>query len=905
MQVPWIDPHNPIKSDGSVIAGDRCGLLLDCDAGTLDAYKNGQRLGNIFTGIKPPLIWAVGMDRGVALQANAITDVTEVPTGAGGHQQGRQEAQARVLSRNTASILSEICKPSNLTIVLSSETHCPAEELISSVYQLMGSFVTQWSVHNVPPPPMVVAAQHEVPKWTWGRANSAYTMHRNKLVLTMIRRPYGACGAIGSTTFRRGVHEWELTVDAAEENCWVGVATPDLPLDVIPENLSNHPAKIWWWHCSGRVGTNVDGSLHAERRTKCIKKNRPCKIRLDCDAGTLELFSPGESSEPILLIRNLKACATASGLVPFFYSRAPCRVTLAPSACSEEPLDTTELPSPFVDMDLCVRFVTRAMSLLPHDDKCVPAHDVLLVTQALSFTRSVVDHLKTCVQGADFKPFRAMSMSCTEPGTDSTDCASIMQLITFPQRVIDASKLHAILGSAIALAHRIVAGRTQNGNSVAAIVLPEIVETLEKLQTAFDIVPQMLMDPNLGLRSAARTFAQEHNCTLATAEFYLWCFGGSKDNLDLAQKQALAEFEASERQPAPDGWRQPCDEHWLAQFSDVLTGLAAECVSKLCGGLKHEEDFAVTLFSHRHSPEHGRAIASLLDSIEVDSDMTSSLNSLRQRWIGFTTPVLKTVEDFAIVAMLSHAGILWTSEPQCIETQAALLHAGKEALRVKNFVQDIYRRERTRYATRKTGEAETDAAPASWDVIAAPVLSRAKFLLQFGVDQLICSSHKVIPQLFMTDETISWEQLHADTCKSCLTIQSVRRFLLSDLSSKNVEETLINRARSVEEAEKGWNGALAILNAGSDVTMGPRRICRSSEDQCEVTQISVSGVWTINIHQKKKSKHKDKNRERDGSGSRHRSSSRHKSRSSGRGSPERVPSSSSSAPTSGSGAGAG
>jgi hypothetical protein len=154
VQVPWIDPHNPIKSDGSVIAGDRSGLLLDCDAGTLDAYKNGQRLGNVFTGIKPPLIWAVGMDRGVALQANAITDVTEVPTGAGGHQQGRQqEAQARVLSRITASILSEICKPSNLTSVLSSETHCPAEELISSVYQLMGSFVTQWSVHNVPPPP--------------------------------------------------------------------------------------------------------------------------------------------------------------------------------------------------------------------------------------------------------------------------------------------------------------------------------------------------------------------------------------------------------------------------------------------------------------------------------------------------------------------------------------------------------------------------------------------------------------------------------------------------------------------------------------------------------------------------------------------------------------------------------
>ena len=40
-------------------AGDRCGVLLDCGAGSLTMYKNGQRLGvAVANGVAGDLHWA-------------------------------------------------------------------------------------------------------------------------------------------------------------------------------------------------------------------------------------------------------------------------------------------------------------------------------------------------------------------------------------------------------------------------------------------------------------------------------------------------------------------------------------------------------------------------------------------------------------------------------------------------------------------------------------------------------------------------------------------------------------------------------------------------------------------------------------------------------------------------------
>jgi len=57
-----------------------------------------------------------------------------------------------------------------------------------------------------------------------------------------------------------------------------------------------------------------------------------------------------------------------------------------------------------------------------------------------------------------------------------------------------------------------------------------------------------------------------------------------------------AEFERADRSPAPDGFRPPCDDTWLADMVDALSGLGGKCVASLCTGLKDEEEFDVALF---------------------------------------------------------------------------------------------------------------------------------------------------------------------------------------------------------------------------------------------------------------------------------------------------------------------
>eukprot|EP01049_Picozoa_sp_SAG25_P015693 SAG25_NODE_3291_length_1142_cov_10.843674_1_plen_66_part_10 len=62
------------------------------------------------------------------------------------------------------------------------------------------------------------------------------------------------------------------------------------------------------------------------------------------------------------------------------------------------------------------------------------------------------------------------------------------------------------------------------------------------------------MDQNARVRRSARDFAAEHGCTLATAEFYIWSFGGlDGDN----KAQAVQEYEAAGKREAPRGFRMP------------------------------------------------------------------------------------------------------------------------------------------------------------------------------------------------------------------------------------------------------------------------------------------------------------------------------------------------------------
>ena len=53
--------------------GDRCGVLLDCGAGSLTMYKNGQRLGvAVANGVAGDLHWAASLDNGTSVRLAAL-----------------------------------------------------------------------------------------------------------------------------------------------------------------------------------------------------------------------------------------------------------------------------------------------------------------------------------------------------------------------------------------------------------------------------------------------------------------------------------------------------------------------------------------------------------------------------------------------------------------------------------------------------------------------------------------------------------------------------------------------------------------------------------------------------------------------------------------------------------------
>lgn len=148
-------------------------------------------------------------------------------------------------------------------------------------------------------------------------------------------------------------------------------------------------------------------------------------------------------------------------------------------------------------------------------------------------------------------------------------------------QLLESSQLQGLLSTALALAAKLIPRRKADGSSMGMALLPEIISTISAFQGAFDSVPQMLMDPDMQLRQAAREFACTHaGCTLATAEFYLHSCGN--------KAQADAEFERTGGAPAPPGFRPPCDDTWLAGIVDALSG---EC----CVDIRYRGTFFVLL----------------------------------------------------------------------------------------------------------------------------------------------------------------------------------------------------------------------------------------------------------------------------------------------------------------------
>eukprot|EP01043_Picozoa_sp_COSAG02_P130578 COSAG02_NODE_68257_length_251_cov_0.657895_1_plen_83_part_11 len=83
----------------------------------------------------------------------------------------------------------------------------------------------------------------------------------------------------------------------------------------------------------------------------------------------------------------------------------------------------------------------------------------------------------------------------------------------------------------------------------------------------------MLVDPSSTCRVAARSFQPSQGCSLSTAEFYICGFGGVRGQ---NTENAIEEYTKREKQPAPEGFRVPCDVHWLTASVNILAALGGQ-----------------------------------------------------------------------------------------------------------------------------------------------------------------------------------------------------------------------------------------------------------------------------------------------------------------------------------------
>lgn len=157
------------------------------------------------------------------------------------------------------------------------------------------------------------------------------------------------------------------------------------------------------------------------------------------------------------------------------------------------------------------------------------------------------------------------------------------------------------------------------------------------------------------------------------------------------------------------------------------------------------------------------------------------------------------------------------------------MHCGLEALKVKNSVQTAYR------------ERSGSAKPSSWESVSEDVLQRAHLLLA-------CADAAAgpVPKLEPADEVITWQQEHADTDIRCQTITSVRKFLVEGPKVALVREILAARRVALHDADCGYSGALALLEAG--VIDDDTGLTRSpTVEQASFSGLELSGTWQLSL----------------------------------------------------------
>jgi hypothetical protein len=105
-----------------------------------------------------------------------------------------------------------------------------------------------------------------------------------------------------------------------------------------------------------------------------------------------------------------------------------------------------------------------------------------------------------------------------------------------------------------------------------------------------------------------------------------------------------------------------------------------------------------------------------------------------------------------------------------------------------------------------------------------------------------------VPKLeTMDEEVITWQQEHSDTDSRCLAITSARKFLIDGPKVTDVREILAARRVALHDAEQGYSGALALLEAGVvDMDTGLTR-SPTVEPASSNAWVELSGTWQLKL----------------------------------------------------------
>eukprot|EP01043_Picozoa_sp_COSAG02_P024438 COSAG02_NODE_1334_length_13206_cov_8.144427_11_plen_1389_part_00 len=787
------------KSQHSVTRFDTAGMLLDYDTGEIFAMKNRKVCGIVATGLSGEMVWLLTLrfpGTSVEVHSVQITRADEilgmqriVPTSA-------CASAGAILERLAASVVSEMAKPSSLIACKSCEGSL---EVLGSLLKLLERKI----VHSCTAPRDVPVdsegpVQHNA--WAW----STEKKHRSFQISDgnrMARRVNGSrpdyAGILGDAGFSAGVHEWDCKLSGEMMGIWFGVASGDMPLgsDESPQSWSEQQARIWFFRPSGRYGSNCTAREHTSEHSHEIRAEQTFRLRLDCDEGSIALLvNQGfQTSSSETQWREAAKLGSVSGEVfPFMYFDYETQVQLIDTCCPAVPISTA--PPKVLTADLLISAPLRAVQLSCNEHNPADVtRSVAMVQLTLQFTQQMFTVVKQKASSAQFE-------------------------------TLQRSQLQPLLNASLALATNIIKLRTSEGRSAAALLVGPIVNFVTTAQECADSHPDMLMDPSNPVRVASRTFAGNQGCDEQTAAYYVYGFGG-RDGCNLKQAQDM--YEKCNKQHAPPGWCTPVDEHWLSGIVDIATGLGGKCVATLCSGLKNsEEGFDVSLFAER------------VQVADVDSIIeTVDVSGLKQRWIGFSSPELKAVEELALLAIAAHSGLLQCDMAK-IEIQGKLLHAAKEALKVKDAVQAEYR---------KLASTEQKS---SWQAVAEGALSRARLLLEYSDVVVTVRERKMIIPKF--EDALRWVQENAATDPVCLRIDACRRFLQNDaVLCSEVTRVLEARSQCVEEAELGYSSAIELLQAGESSRRERQSISRETDamppNAMNAPVWGISGLWTFDV----------------------------------------------------------